>query len=145
MNDFGYVWYVTWFCVGASYVLLAVNIVKMNNVSNLLQGELTSHEDLFLLRGAINQSMQLAIVYLGMFVLFVLCLLVLVFVLGMDFFQGSMCLFVFGVTTLPVGLYGKHVEKRLKTLYVSSDDPEIQETYQRWLQQWGEPRFKLPD
>ena len=54
-------------------------------------------------------------------------------------------LFIFGVTTLPIGLYGKKVEKTIRTLNVDADDPDIQETYERWLKLWNKPGFKLPD
>jgi hypothetical protein len=54
-------------------------------------------------------------------------------------------LFIFGIVTLPVGLIGKKYEKRIKTMQVQADDPEIAVKFQQYLKQWNEARFQLPD
>ena len=59
--------------------------------------------------------------------------------------QAALTLFVFGVVTLPIGLIGKRYEKRIKTMQVQADDPEIAEKFQQYLNQWDKARYQLSD
>jgi len=89
-------------------------------------------------------SMKLAVVYIVLFVLFVL-LMGLAVMRGGSLGQAALCLFVFGIVTLPVGLIGKGYEKKIKTLRVEAGDQQIEEKFQQYLKQWNEPRFGLSD
>jgi hypothetical protein len=88
--------------------------------------------------------MRLAVVYIGLFVLFVVILAIFAG-RGASIFRAGLSLFVFGIVTLPVGLMGKKFEKRIRSMRIEADDPAIRETYERWLVQWDQPRFQLPD
>jgi hypothetical protein len=95
-------------------------------------------------KAAINLSMKLAVIYILLFVLFVFVLIISV-ARGGSLGEAAFSLFVFGIITLPVGLIGKTYEKKVKTLQVQADDPQIAEKFQLYLKQWNEPRWKLPD
>ena len=108
------------------------------------RGVIKSRQDLLAVRGAISLSMKLAVVYIVLFVLFVL-LMGLAVMRGGSLGQAALCLFVFGIVTLPVGLIGKGYEKKIKTLRVEAGDQQIEEKFQQYLKQWNEPRFGLSD
>ncbi len=94
-------------------------------------------------KDAINLSMKLAVVYIGMFVLFIV-LLALFVARGTSLGHAALSLFIFGIITLPVGLIGKRFEKKIKTMQVQAN-PEIAEEFKQYLKQWNEVRFKLPE
>jgi O-antigen/teichoic acid export membrane protein len=79
-----------------------------------------------------------------MFVLFIVLLAFFV-ARGTSLGHAALSLFIFGIVTLPVGLIGKRYEKRIKTMKVESDDPEIADKFQQYLKQWNEARFQLPE
>jgi hypothetical protein len=79
-----------------------------------------------------------------MFVLLVL-LMGLAVMRGGSLGQAALCLFVFGIVTLPVGLIGKSYDKKIKTLRVEAGDQQIAEKFQEYLKQWNEARFHLSD
>ena len=107
-------------------------------------GVLRSRQDLLAVKQAINLSMKMAVIYIVMFILFVILLGIFV-ARGASFGQAALCLFVFGIVTLPIGLIGRVYEKRIKMMRVESGDPEIAEKFQQYLKQWNEARFGLPD
>lgn len=107
-------------------------------------GVIRSHSDLLLVKEAINLSMQMAVYYIVLSAVFVAVLGVMV-IRGYPFFSAIGQLFIFGIVTLPMGLIGKHFEDKVRQMEVQSSDPALQETYQKFLVQWKEPRFKLPD
>lgn len=117
---------------------------KNAQVYEQTRGVIRTRQDLLAVKMAINISMKLAVIYIVLFVLFV-------WVLGFSVARGgslgeaAFFLFVFGIVTLPVGLIGKTYEKRIKTMQVQADDPQIAERYQLYLKQWNQPRWKLPD
>ncbi|KPJ71145.1 hypothetical protein AMJ52_09000 [candidate division TA06 bacterium DG_78] len=82
--------------------------------------------------------MKLAVLYLILFGLLIIAVV-------MYFVQDITILFIFGIITLPVGLIGKYFENKIKSMDVRADDPNIAETFQRYLVQWKQARFKLPD
>lgn len=131
------------------FILIAIGMQVYSNRRNAevyerTHGVIRSRQDLLAVKTAINLSMKLAIVYIVLFVLFVL-------LLGMSVARGgsvgeaALGLFVFGIVTLPVGMIGKTYEKKIKTLQVQSDDPQITEKFQLYLKQWNQARWKLPD
>jgi hypothetical protein len=107
-------------------------------------GVLRSRQALLAVKQAINLSMKMAVIYIVMFILFVLLLGIFV-ARGVSIGQAALCLFIFGIVTLPVGLIGRGYEKRIKTMRVETGDPEIAEKFQQYLKQWNEARFGLPD
>jgi len=117
---------------------------KNAQVYEQTRGVIKSKQDLLAVKMAINLSMKLAVIYILLFVLFV-------WVLGISVARGgslgeaAFSLFTFGIVTLPVGLVGKTYEKKIKTMQVQADDPQIAEKFQLCLKQWNQPRFGLSD
>jgi hypothetical protein len=109
-----------------------------------LKGAVRSRQDLAVVRELISLSMRLAVWYIALYGLFVAALACLAW-RGMPLFRSVACLFWFGVITLPLGLIGKKFENRVRELPVDSADPAVGETFRRWLVQWKEPRYRLPD
>ena len=108
------------------------------------RGVIKSRHDLLAVKAAINLSMRLAVVYISLFVLFIL-LMGLSLARGGSLGQAALCLFIFGIVTLPVGVIGKSYEKKIKTMQVETEDPEIEKKFQQYLKQWNEPRLGLSD
>lgn len=117
---------------------------KNTEVFEKTRGAIKSRQDLLAVKEAINLSMKLAVVYIGMFVLFIVLLAIFV-ARGTPLGHAALSLFVFGIVTLPVGLIGKRYEKRIKTMQVQADDPDITDEFQQYLKQWNEARFQLSD
>ena len=117
---------------------------KNSQVYERTNGVIKTHQDLIAVKEVINLSMKLAVVYIGMFVLFIMLLAFFV-ARGVSLGQAALGLFIFGIITLPVGLIGRRYEKRIKTMQVQSDDPEIKDKFQQYLKQWNEARFQLPE
>ncbi|MGB7055476.1 MAG: hypothetical protein WBE28_09175 [bacterium] len=113
-------------------------------VNDQTRGVIRSQQDLLAVKNAINLSMRLAVIYILLFVLFIL-LMGLSVARGGSLGQAALCLFIFGIVTLPLGLIGKSYEKRIKTLQVEADDPQIKEKFRQYLKQWNEARFGLSD
>jgi len=128
-----------------SIILSLINMSKMSKTSTSLKGTIRYKQDLALVREAINVSMILAIVYLAVFGIMIVMLAYFVVARGMFIITATTHLFIFGIVTLPVALIGKSFEKKIKSLPVETDDPEIADKYQKFLVQWNEPRLKLPD
>lgn len=107
-------------------------------------GVIKSRQDLLAVKSAINLSMRLAVIYIMLFILFIILLGIFV-ARGESLGSAALSLFVFGVVTLPIGLIGKRYEKKIKTMQVQADDPEIAEKFQQYLGQWDKARFQLSD
>lgn len=115
---------------------------KNTEVFEKTRGVIKSRQDLLAVKEAIDLSMKLAVVYIGMFVLFIVLLAIFV-ARGTPLGHAALSLFIFGIVTLPVGLIGKRYEKRIKTMQVQADDPDITDEFQQYLKQWNEARFQL--
>lgn len=137
------------FYVLGAFIVLAVimhifSMRKNIEVFDRVHGTIRSHQDLGLVREAINLSMQLAIVYIAAFIVFIVVLVGMV-LSGGSFMNAVLVLFIAGIVTLPLGLLGKKYEKKIKSLQIETEDTELARTFARYLKQWGEPRFRLPD
>ena len=131
------------------FIIIAVGMQIYSNrrnavVYNQTRGVVKSRQDLLAVRAAINLSMKLAVVYILLFVVFIL-LMGLSVARGGSLGQAALCLFIFGIVTLPVGLIGKTYEKKIKKMQVETDDPQIAEKFQQYLKQWNQARFGLSD
>jgi glucan phosphoethanolaminetransferase (alkaline phosphatase superfamily) len=127
----------------AAISMQVYSILKIQEVYRKTKGLIQHHHDLLEIKEVINLDMQLAVLYLVLFGLLIVAV-VLHFMQGMAV-QGIAILFIFGIITLPVGLFGKHFENKIKSMEVKSDDPKITETFQRYLVQWKQARFTLSD
>ncbi len=119
--------------------LYAVSKIKM--VLKETNGVIMSMNDLEKVKEVINLNMKLAVYYIIFFALLVLILGVLA--LNKLFMEAVLILFLFGVTTLFIGLWGKTYENKIRNMEVKTEDPGIKETFQRYLKEWGEPRLQL--
>ena len=139
----------SWFLSVAPIIIMAAmhicNMKMMNKADAALNGVIRSRQDLELVRDAINVSMILAMMFIAMFVILLLAGACLIFFKQMHFLVFAAHIFIFGVVTLPMGLFGMTREKAIKNLCVESTDPEIAEKYARYLKQWKEPRLTLAD
>jgi hypothetical protein len=107
-------------------------------------GVIRSPFDLNKVKEAINISMRFAMIYIGVFVIFII-LLIVAWRSGESFMNGVLAMFLFGVITLPLGLVGKHFEKRIRNMSVEVDDPLIEQKFKEYLKMWDQPRFQLPE
>jgi len=107
-------------------------------------GVIRSQLDLNKVKEAINISMRFAMIYIGVFIVFII-LLIAAWRSGESFMNGVLAMFLFGVITLPLGLAGKHFEKKIRKMTVEADDPRLEQTYRKYLKMWDQPRFQLPE
>ena len=89
--------------------------------------------------------MRLAIFYIIIFVLFILVNAILMASKQIKFTAFLLHLFVFGIVSFPLGLYGKKYENQIKHLEIKTDDQMIEQKYRDYLEQWTQPRMKLSD
>lgn len=135
--------YVLFFGILVAIGMQVYSIMKIQGLYRQIKGVIQSRQDLGAVKEVINLNMKLAIFYFVLAGIIMLMVIILI-VNGMPG-RGFTMLFIFGIVTLPAGLIGKHFEKKIKSLSVESSDKEIAKTYERYLIQWKEARFKLPD
>jgi small-conductance mechanosensitive channel len=116
-------------------------VSKIKTVLRETNGVIISMNDLEVVKEVINLNMKLAVYYIVFFVVFLIVLGVLA--LNKLFGEAAFVLFFFGVITLIVGLWGKTFENKIRNMEVKTDNPEIKETFERYLKEWGEPRLQL--
>jgi len=119
------------------------NIYRIEEFMRRTKGVIRFRPDLENVKEIINLNMRMAVVYIVLYVIFFIVIALMFF--GGKMGQAVIIMFFFGIITLPFGLIGKSFEKKVKNLKIESNDPGIAETYQRWLVQWKEARFQLPD
>jgi len=120
----------------------AIIIAALMHLYNIAKSRGLTQQTRGIIRSSL--SMQLAIYYIAMSLLLLAVLAYLVMG-GLSFATAMGQLFLFGIITLPMGLIGKHFEDQVRRMEIQPPDPALQETYARYLAQWKEPRFKLPD
>ncbi|MBA7600013.1 MAG: hypothetical protein E3J41_00595 [Candidatus Cloacimonadota bacterium] len=143
--SYGGTWYLTVVPILSAAIMHAANTSRMNKTYAAIKGTIRTRMDLNLVRDAINLSMKLAVMYIALFVILILALFGFVFLLRISIFTGAAHLFVFGIVTLPLGLWSRMAERTIKTLQVESDNPEIEKKYREFLVKWEQPRIKLPE
>jgi hypothetical protein len=136
-------WYLSIIPMLIGGLMQFTNARKMSKTHALTQGVIRSWFHLNRVRDAINLSMRLAIIYLGLSGAMLAVLLGCVFFAGMSIATMTTHLFLFGVITLPVGLWGKTAENRIKGLQVQASDPEIARRFNDYVVQWGQARLQL--
>ncbi len=133
------------FILGSAVVVALIfhfyAVSKIKAALRETNGVIISMNDLEIVREVINLNMKLAVYYIVFFILFIAVLGVLA--LNKLFGEAALILFLFGVITLITGLWGKKFENKIRNLEVKTDNPEIKETFQRYLEEWGEPRLQL--
>ena len=119
------------------------SITKIETLIRRTKGIIRYRPDLAEVKEVINLNMKMAVVYIVLFVIFFI-IIARIFIGGRPF-QAITILFLFGIITLPIGLIGKHFENKIRSMRIESDDKEIATTFERYLVQWKEARWKLPD
>jgi len=65
---------------------------------------------------------------------------------GLTVFKGAVGHFlIFGVATLPFGIWSKKVEDRFRAMKVECTDPSVETTFARWLVEWKQPRLRVSE
>jgi hypothetical protein len=145
MQSFLSTWYWTvvaaLLCIGPAFAVT----LKMKSTKEQINSTIRSHEDLMIVKQIINLSM---ITSVAMVVEIVLCVCFLVYCclsgrIPLSAVPGH--LMVFSLVMFIATPYFKKTEGDFKKIKIESDDPEIAQTFQRWLIQWRQARLKLPD
>ncbi len=127
--------------VGIALIFHFYAASKIKTVLRETNGIIMSMNDLEKVKEVINLNMKLAVYYIVFFVLLIIILGVLA--LNKLFKEAAIILFLFGVITLIIGLLGKTYENKIRNMEVKTDNPEIKETFERYLKEWTEPRLQL--
>jgi len=125
-------------------IALAFHFYAVSKIKFVLQetkGIIMSINDLEMVKEVINLNMKLAVYYIVFFILLIVILGVLA--LNKLFKEAALILFLFGVITLTIGLWGKTYENKIRNMEIKTEDPEIEETFKRYLKEWNEPRLQL--
>jgi hypothetical protein len=126
-------------------VFHGLSVYRIESLREKTKRVIRTRQDLQAVKDVINLNMRMAIFYILFWLLLIAVLVGMVVTAMITFPQALIVFFLFGVITLPMGLIGKHFEKKIHSLRVESGDPALAETFQRYLVQWKEPRFSLPD
>jgi hypothetical protein len=126
-------------------VFHGLSVYRIESLREKTKGVIRTRQDLQAVKDVISLNMRMAIFYILFWLLLIAVLVGMVVTAMIAFPQALMVFFLFGVITLPMGLIGKHFEKKIHSLKVESGDPALAETFQRYLVQWKEPRFQLPE
>jgi len=128
-----------------AFVFHGLSVYRIESLREKTKGVIRTRQDLQAVKDVISLNMRMAIFYILFWLLLIAVLVGMVVTAMIAFPQALMVFFLFGVITLPMGLIGKHFEKKIHSLRVESGDPALAETFQHYLVQWKEPRFSLPD
>ncbi|MBN2385319.1 hypothetical protein JXQ70_20790 [bacterium] len=129
-------------------VLVLLNLfsmLKIYRTHQQLDGKLLTYSDLDILKETINLNMGMAIVVIALNILMVLLLVYGYFYQGISSNMLILFFIAYSVLTFPLGIIGKKFENLLRTLRVETHDQIIADTYERYLKEWQEARFRLSD
>ena len=128
------------------WVALVFHFYAVSKIKTALRetgGMIMSMNDLEIVKEVINLNMKLAVYYIVFFIVLIVILGVLA--LNKLFKEATLILFVFGVITLVIGLWGKTYESKIRNMEIKTDDPEVKETFDRYIKEWAEPRLGLSE
>ncbi len=131
------------FSVGIALIFHFYAVSKIKTALKETGGVIMSMSDLEIIKEVINLNMKLAVYYIIFFIVLIIILGVLA--LNKLFKEAAFILFLFGVITLIIGLWGKTYENKIRNMEVKTDDPEVKETFDKYLEEWGEPRLQLSE
>lgn len=136
-------WFMTLAAIIVFYVLSIVDIMQMKGVHRTLRNEVSSPRDLHLLRVAIRSNKKKAKCIVALWGMYLFLSVALALALDVEFREVAAQFFAFGVVVLPIAIYTRHVDGRLKRLQVAPGDPGLGESYRALLIQWGKPGVKV--
>lgn len=138
-------WYLSVVPVILAYALSVAANTKLEAVRKELGSAVRTRRDLGAVREAINFNKLLAWTYLALWAGQIVAL-VLAVKGGLTPFGGAVGhVFVFGVGTLPGGLWSKAVENRFEAMAVEGSDPDLPALFQRYLSDWKRPSLSVPE
>lgn len=126
-----------------AFMFQALNILKMNSVYKMTDGAVRSVEDLEAVKSAVNHSMRSAFIYIAFSVMFGIFLAWYVF--SGHVLSAVKLIFLFGISTLIMGLIGRVFEKRIRNMRIETDDNVIADKYAYYIDQWDKPQFIIKD
>ncbi|HKR01196.1 MAG TPA: hypothetical protein VJT09_11010 [Pyrinomonadaceae bacterium] len=127
-------------------VIIVAGSMKLAATYKSLGGKIASNEDLAVMKKAINLNMMIAIFIFVYFAAYIALMFYLTFNGRVSLITAA--IYVPLVTSAGLAcslLYAKKIEKKAKNMTITTEDPQILQTYWRWVKQWDEPRLKLPD
>jgi len=136
-------WVMTWAVIVIFYFLSIVDIMQMKEVQRTLKNSVSTRGDLQLLREAIRANKKKAMCIVAVWGIYLFLSVALAFALGVDFSEVAAQFFVFGIVVLPIAIYTRHVDGKLKRLHVSASDPRLGESYRALLHEWAKPGLKV--
>jgi hypothetical protein len=138
-------WYLSVVPVALAILISFVANTKLSSTVKALGGKVRTRLDLQPIKEAINLNKLLAWIYIAVWLGQILLVILFAFN-GQTTFKGAIGhVFVFGVVTLPFGLWSKSVEKRFKGMVIESNDPLVGQTWQRWLVEWRQASLAVKD
>jgi hypothetical protein len=138
-------WYLSAVPVLLAYVISFAANAKLDAVRKELGSAVRTRRDLGAVREAINFNKILGWTYLALWAGQIVAL-VLAVKAGLTPFRGAVGhVFIFGVATLPGGLWSKSVENRFKAMTVEGSDPDLKSAFQRYLVDWNKPSLSVPE
>lgn len=138
-------WYLSIVPVAVAVLLSFIANNKLSQTVRDLGGHVRTRADLPAVKAAINLNKSLAMVYILVW-LGQIAACVLAATKGLVTIRGAIGhVFVFGILTLPFGLWSKSVEARFKNMKVDPADPYVGHTWQRWLVDWKKAGFSIKD
>ena len=119
-------------------------IYHLDSTLRRLNGELTSKEDMALLRRALHLNIRCAL-FVPVLGTAYAVLSVGLYAVGMiSLVQMAVYLFGFAISCAAcASLYARPVEQRARRLRVTSDDLWVSRTYCRWMEQWGKVFYSV--
>lgn len=124
-----------------AFVFQALNVIKMIETHRETGGVIRDANDLEKVKSAINHSMRSAVLYIAFSSLFGIYMAYLVFTGHV--LSAVKIIFLFGITTMIMGLIGRVYEKRIRKMECITDDKHLVDKYASYLEQWDKPQFSL--
>ncbi len=142
-NNFINSWYISLIPLAVWFLVTLQNIRNISFVRRIVGDTIKTQDDLSVIKNAINFNMMGAIFIM----LFSALYFFFLFAIFSKIFSHSPVIHVllFSIIAINFAIVNKFYDTKLKTLKVDSKDSKIAQTYETWIIQWEEARFKLPD
>ncbi|MFY9226141.1 MAG: hypothetical protein WAQ98_25925 [Blastocatellia bacterium] len=142
-NNFINSWYISLFNFAVWFLITLQNIKNISFVRRTVGDTIKTQDDLAMIKKAINFNMMGAIfimLFSALYFLFLFAIFPKIF--G---YSASIHVLLFSIIAINFAIVNKFYDTKLRTFKVDSKDSKIAQTYETWIIQWEEARFKLPD
>lgn len=142
-NNFINSWYISLFNFTVWFLVTLQNIKNINFARRSIGDTIKTQDDLAIIKKAINFNMMGSIFIMLFSVLYFLFL----YAIFPKIFTHSPIIHIllFSIIAINFAIVNKFYDTKLRTFKVDSKDSKIAQTYETWIIQWEEARFKLPD